>query len=138
MEPIVNVPIGDYDALRDRVRELEAENAQLKECNEHLCEEGKVFVIREKIEVVFSGTAVDSSIRRKKLIELKNVDEVKDEVVEALTKKVELLEEANKSLIENTESQFETNRAICKKAQELEAEVERLKNRGWWERLRNK
>ena len=141
MEPIVNVPIGDYDALRDRVRELEAENVRLKECCEHLCEENKVMVIERKMpcDIEYSANSLLlNEYCHKVHTELKHLGEVKDEVVSELVKRIERLKEANKSLGENTESQFEANKAICKKAQELEDEIERLKKRNWWQRLWNK
>ncbi len=125
MEPIVNVPIGDYDALRNRVKELEAENKRFREERDKICDENKVRVIEREFEVLYPG-----GLRMKTLVKdkLYNFDDVKEYVEKNFNQD---LRDA-----QHVEDLKDLARVELER-QNLEKEIIRLKNRSLWKRILN-
>lgn len=125
MEPIVNVPIGDYDALRNRVKELEAENECLREERDKICDENKVRVIEREFEVLYPG-----GLRMKTLVKdkLYNFDDVKEYVEKNFNQD---LRDA-----QHVEDLKDLARVELER-QNLEKEIIHLKNRSLWKRILN-
>lgn len=125
MEPIVNVPIGDYDALRNRVKELEEQNKCLREERDKICDENKVRVIEREFEVLYPGGLCLKTLVKDKLL---NFDDVKEDVEKRFTQ--DLCYAQHLRDIKDLEREE-------LKRQNLEEEVFRLKNRSLWKRILN-
>lgn len=125
MEPIVNVPIGDYDALRNRVKELEEENKCLREERDKICDENKVRVIEREFEVLYHGGLCLKTLVKDKLL---NFDDVKEDVEKKFTQY--FCDVQHLRGIKDLEK-------VELERQKLEKEVFRLKNRSLWKRILN-
>lgn len=133
------LPLNEYDKMRDRIRQLEEDNKQLTDMLDHVCEENKVRVRRQIIrqtELTFNPHACGmQEIIEDKMV---NMEDITDELGEKLRAaemewkvKYETLEDGNKRISKALEK--------CQRMKiELEQEVDRLKQRGWWARLWNK
>ena len=133
------LPLNEYDKMRDRIRELEEENKRLTEMLDHVCDENKVRVRRQIIRITELTTNPralgQEEIIEDKLVNMQDITDELDENLRALEKeckeKCEALESENKSISKTLEQ--------CQRMKiELEQEVDRLKHRGWWDRLWNK
>jgi cell division septum initiation protein DivIVA len=133
------LPLNEYDKMRDRIRELEEENKRLTEMLDHVCDENKVRVRRQIIRECYPSTN-PRAITQREVIEdkLVNMQDITDE----LDEKLRALEKEYKEKCEEMESE---NKRISKALEQcqrmkidLEIEVDRLKQRGWWARLWNK
>lgn len=133
------LPLEEYDKMCDRIRQLEEENKQLAETLDHVCDENKVRVRRQIIrqtELTFNPRACGMrEIIEDKMVNMEDVTSELDERLRAIERewkeKYEGLESVNESI----------NKALeqCQRTKiELEQEVDRLKQRGWWSRLWNK
>ena len=127
MEPIVNVPIGDYDALREKVKKLGEENTRLKESLVRIAEEGKILTVCTERVIEKPTLRLFDEDREAEVrvdIEVKNYDDVKDETIYELQQRRSKLEEKVKFLEG--------------KLLQSDMEVSRLKRRTLWQRIRNK
>ena len=133
------IPLEEYDKMRDRIRNLEDENKRLTETLDHVCDENKVRVRRQIIrqtELTFNPRACGmQEIIEDKMVNMQDITDELDEKLRTLEKeckeKCEALERSNESVSKALEQ--------CQRTKfELEQEVDRLKHRGWWARLRNK
>ena len=133
------LPLNEYDKMRDRIRELEEDNEQLAYTLDHVCDENKVRVRRQIIrqtELTFDPRACGmQEIIDDKMVNMQDITDELDEKLRALEKeckeKCEALESENKRISKALEQ--------CQRMKiELEQEVDRLKQRGWWSRLWNK
>ena len=147
MEEIIDIsnsgearlPLNEYDKMRDRIRELEWENKQLTRMLDHVCDKNKVRVRRQIIrqkELTFNPHACGMQ----EIIEdrMVNMEDIKAELAEQWNEKQKRWQQeldiaiADKERISNELEQ-------CQRMKfELEQEVDRLKQRGWWDRLWNK
>ena len=133
------LPLNEYDKMRDRIRELEEENKQLTDTLDHVCDENKVRVRRQIIrqtELTLNPRACGmQEIIEDKMVNMKDITDELDDKLRTLEKewkeKYEELESVNES-INKTLAQCR-----CMKIN-LEQEVDRLKQRGWWDRLWNR
>ena len=133
------LPLKEYDKMRDRIRELEEENEQLTRMLDHVCDKNKVRVRRQIIrqkELTFNPHACGMQ----EIIEdrMVNMEDIKAELAEQWNEKQKRWQQeldiaiADKERISNELEQ-------CQRMKfELEQEVDRLKQRGWWDRLWNK
>lgn len=132
MEPIVNVPIGDYDALRNRVKELEEEIKHLREERDTICDENKVRVIERESEVLYPGGC---ALRIHVKDELRNFDDViktlRDEYEEKLKQAKARADFYEKSFRKKEEDSVDSQKEI----NDLKCLVERIKNRNLWQRI---
>ena len=135
----VRLPLEEYDKMRDRIRQLEEENEQLTDVLDHVCDENKVRVRRQIIRVC-ELTNNPRAIGQEEIIEdkLVNMQDITDELDENLL----ALEKEWKEKCEDLESENKRISKALKQCQrmkiELEQEVDRLKHRGWWDRLWNR
>ena len=133
------LPLEEYDKMRDRIRQLEEENKQLKDTLDHVCDENKVRVRRQiirKTELTFNPRACGmQEIIEDKMVNMEDVTDELDERLHALEKEWKEKYEGLESVNENINKAFNQ----CQRMKiELEQEVDRLKQRGWWARLWNK
>lgn len=133
------LPLEDYDKMRDRIRQLEEENKQLTDMLDHVCDKNKVRVRRQIIrmtELTFNPRACGmQEIIEDKMVNMQDITDELDEKLRAIEmewkEKCEALESENKSISKALEQ--------CQRMKiELEQEEDRLKQRGWWDRLWNK
>lgn len=131
--------LNEYIKMRDRIRELEAENKRLTEMLDHVCDENMVRVRRQIIkqtELTFNPHACGiQEIIEDKMVNMQDITDELDEKLHALGKewkeKYDVLERLNEGTIKTLEQ--------CQREKiELEIEVEHLKHRGWWNRLWNR
>lgn len=133
------LPLEEYDKMRDRIRQLEEENKQLTDTLDHVCDENKVRVRRQiirKTELTFNPRACGmQEVIEDKMVNMEDITGELDEKLRAsemeCKEKCEGLESVNENI----------NKALnqCQRMKiELEQEVVRLKQRGWWARLWNK
>ncbi len=121
--PILNVELSDYDALRERCRQLEKDNERLRGERDHICDDNKVRVI-EKTRYLYDDDNVIYD-------GLANFDDVKREVEEHYKNTLE-------DLTESRDAALDTIATLGKKVAQLSGEIERLKTRNLWERIWNK
>lgn len=133
------LPLNEYDKMRDRIRQLEEENERLTEMLDHVCDENKVRVRRQIIrvtELTFNPRACGmQEIIEDKMV---NMEDVKTELAEQWNEKQKRWQQELDIAIADKER---INKALeqCQRMKiELEQEVDRLKQRGWWARLWNK
>lgn len=133
------LPLSEYDKMLARIRQLEEENKRLTEMLDHVCDENKVRVRRQIIrqtELTFNPHACGlQEIIEDKMVNMHDITDELNEKLRALDKewkeKYEVLESLNEGTIKTLEQ--------CQhKKIEMEIEVERLKHRGWWDRLWNR
>lgn len=133
------LPLNEYDKMRDRIRQLENEKKWLTDTLDHVCDENKVRVRRQIIrqtELTFNPRACGmQEIIEDKMVNMEDITDELDEKLRSLEMewkvKYEALESGNKSISKALEQ--------CQRMKiELEQEVDRLKQRGWWSRLWNK
>lgn len=133
--PILNIELSEYDALRNRVNELEAENNRLREERDRICEENKVRVINREYHFEHGRTCGLTAVTKVK-DKLVNFDDIKESVEKSFKDKI-YDEMKSKILGEFTKLQKECSEAK-READTLKAKAERLMKRGLWDRIRNK
>ena len=121
MEPIVNVAIGDYDALRDRVKELESQIEKLRSERDEFCDQNKVRYVRVKYSNYIFLT---DSVTETEIDEVRNMDDVLEEI-----------ESIHEAELKKKNAQIA---ALREKSKGLEEELEELKNRSFFKRIFNK
>ena len=133
------LPLEEYDKMRDRIRQLEEENKQLTDTLDHVCDENKVRVRRQIIrqtELTFNPRACGmQEIIEDKMV---NMEDIKTELAEQWNEKQKRWQQELDIAIADKER---INKALnqCQRMKiDLEIEVDRLKHRGWWNRLWNK
>lgn len=126
-ENYVTLSLDEYNALRDKYNELLVQNEQLENCL-NIVEEA------EGQKVITKTFYEDELVK----VEVKDFDEVQENVEKEFKVLIENLEEKNKQLEQIVESQKQTADALAKKALGFEVEIARLKNRSLWQRIINK
>ena len=80
--PILNIELSEYDALRDRVRQLESENRNLSEAVDNIAEDGRLRVVKKTVTItrnpwrMFNEHALDSYTEK---YEFLNFDDIEQE-----------------------------------------------------------
>lgn len=133
------LPLNEYDKMRDRIRQLEEENKQLTDTLDHVCDENKVRVRRQIIkntELTFNPRACGvQEIIEDKMV---NMEDIKAELEERWNEKQKRWRQELDIAIAGKERINKTLEQCQRMKIELEQEVDRLKQRGWWSRLWNK
>ena len=133
------LPLNEYDKMRDRIRQLEEENKQLTDTLNHVCDENKVRGRRQIIrqtELTFNPRAcgVEEIIEDKMV----NMEDIKAELEERWNEKQKRWKQKLGIVIADKERINKTLEQCQRMKIELEQEVDRLKQRGWWSRLWNR
>ena len=133
------LPLNEYDKMRDRIRQLEEENKRLTKMLDHVCDKNKVRVRRQIIrqtELTFNPRAcgVQEIIED----EMVNMEDIKAELAEQWNEKQKRWQQELDIAIADKECISKALEQCQRTKIELEQEVDRLKQRGWWNRLWNK
>lgn len=137
--PILNIELSEYDALRDRVRQLESENRNLSEAVDNIAEDGRLRVVKKTVTItrnplrMFNEHALDSCTEK---YEFLNFDDIEQEAKSQFYKEM-----ANRIQSQEQQEIHELKEQIKNYQQELDNSlgcIDRLMKRNWWNRLRNK
>lgn len=137
--PILNIELSEYDALRDRVRQLESENRNLSEAVDNIAEDGRLRVVKKTVTItrnpfrMFNEHALDSCTEK---YEFLNFDDIEQEAKSQFYKEM-----ANRIQSQEQQEIHELKEQIKNYQQELDnslGRIDRLMKRNWWNRLRNK
>ena len=129
--PILNIALSEYDALRDRVKQLESENRNLSEAIEEIAEDGRLRVIKKTVTITrnpwktFNEHALDLCTEK---YEFLNFDDIEQEAKSQFYKDM-----ANRIQSQEQQEISELKEQL-KRSQER---IDRLMKRGWWDRLWN-
>lgn len=137
--PILNIELSEYDALRDRVRQLESENRNLSEAVDNIAEDGRLRVVKKTVTItrnplrMSNEHALDSCTEK---YEFLNFDDIEQEAKSQFYKEM-----ANRIQSQEQQEIHELKEQIKNYQQELDnslGRIDRLMKRNWWNRLRNK
>lgn len=137
--PILNIELSEYDALRDRVRQLESENRNLSEAVDNIAEDGHLRVVKKTVTItrnpmrMFNEHALDSCTEK---YEFLNFDDIEQEAKSQFYKEM-----ANPIQSQEQQEIHELKEQIKNYQQELDnslGRIDRLMKRNWWDRLWNK
>ena len=137
--PILNIELSEYDALRDRVRQLESENRNLSEAVDNIAEDGHLRVVKKTVTItrnpwkMFNEHALDSYTEK---YEFLNFDDIEQEAKSQFYKEM-----ANRIQSQEQQEIHELKEQIKNYQQELDnslGRIDRLMKRNWWDRLWNK
>ena len=133
------LPLNEYDKMRDRIRQLEEENKRLTKMLDHVCDKNKVRVRRQIIrqtELTFNPRACGvQEIIEDKMV---NMEDIKAELAEQWNEKQKRWQQELDIAIADKECISKALEQCQRTKIELEQEVDRLKQRGWWARLWNR
>lgn len=125
--PILNIEQSEYDALRDRVKQLESENRNLSEAIEEKAEVGRLRVIKKTVTITrnpwkaFNEHALDSCTEK---YEFLNFDDIEQEAKSQEQQEISKLKEQLKRSQQHLDSSLGL--------------IGRLMKRDGWDRLWNK
>lgn len=137
--PILNIELSEYDALRDRVRQLESENRNLSEAVDNIAEDGHLRVVKKTVTItrnpwkMFNEHALDSYTEK---YEFLNFDDIEQEAKSQFYKKM-----ANRIQSQEQQEIREWKEQAKQDQQEIDnlvGRINRLMKRNWWDRLWNK
>lgn len=137
--PILSIELSEYDALRDRVRQLESENRNLSEAVDNIAEDGRLRVVKKTVTItrnpwlMFNEHALGSYTEK---YEFLNFDDIEQEAKSQFYKEM-----ANRIQSQEQQEIHELKEQIKHYQQELDnslGRIDRLMKRNWWNRLRNK
>ena len=137
--PILNIELSEYDALRDRVRQLESENRDLSEAVDNIAEEGRLRVVKKTVTItrnpwkMFNEHALDSYTEK---YEFLNFDDIEQEAKSQFCKDM-----ANRIQSQEQQEIREWKEQAKQDQQEIDnlvGRINRLMKRNWWDRLWNK
>ncbi len=137
--PILNIELSDYDALRDRVKQLECENRNLSEAIEEKAGEGLLRVVKKTVTITrnpwkaFNEHALDSCTEK---YEFLNFDDIEQEAKSQFYKDM-----ANRIQSQEQQEISELKEQLKRSQEHLDSSLERidrLMKRNWWDRLWNK
>ena len=138
----VTIPVYEYNALRDRIADLERANGELTEVIENTKDMDDSRVI---IKEVYTGEDEDGDEYRLVKYSFKNFKDVKAEVeevmkdsIEGATKKLGELKDKLEDLKKSSEERTKVLEELKQKSIELQCYAAKLNNRNWWQRLLNK
>ena len=134
--PILNIELSEYDALRDRVKQLECENRNLSEAIEEKAEDGRLRVIKKTVTITrnpwkaFNEHALDSCTEK---YEFLNFDDIEQEAKSQFM--------ANRIQSQEQQEISELKEQLKRSQEQLDSSlgrIDRLMKRNWWGRLWNK
>lgn len=137
--PILNIELSEYDALRDRVRQLESENKNLLEAIEEKAEDGRLRIIKKTVTIMrnpwkaFYEHALDSCTEK---YEFLNFDDIEQEAKSQFYKDM-----ANRIQSQERQEISELKERLKRSQEQLDSllgRIDRLMKRNWWDRLWNK
>lgn len=137
--PILNIELSEYDALRDRVKQLESENMNLSEAIEEKVEDGHLRVIKKTVTITrnpwkaINEHALDSCTEK---YEFLNFDDIEQEAKSQFYKDM-----ANRIQSQEQQEIRELKEQLKRNQQQLDSSlgrIDRLMKRNWWDRLWNK
>lgn len=137
--PILNIELSDYDALRDRVKQLESENRNLSEAIEERVEKGLLRVVKKTVTIMrnpwktFNVHALDSCTEK---YEFLNFDNIEQEAKSQFYKDM-----ANRIQSQEQQEIRELKEQLKRSQERLDSSlgrIDRLMKRNWWDRLWNK
>lgn len=138
----VTISVDEYNAMRDRIADLERANGELTEVVENTKDMGNSRVI---IKEVYTGEDEDGDEYRLVKYSFKNFEDVKAEVEEVMKdsidgaiKKFGELTNRLEDLKKSSEERAKTLEELKQKSLELQRRAAELNNRNWWQRLLNK
>lgn len=137
--PILNIELSEYDALRDRVKQLESENKNLSETIEEKAEDGHLRVIKKTVTITrnpwkaFNEHALDSCTEK---YEFLNFDDIEQEAKRQFYKDM-----ANRIQSQELREISELKEQLKCSQEQLNSSlgrIDRMMKRNWWDRLWNK
>lgn len=137
--PILNIELSEYDALRDRVKQLECENRNLSEDVEERVEKGLLRVIKKTVTITrnpwkaINEHALDSCTEK---YEFLNFDDIEQEAKSQFYKDM-----ANRIQSQEQQEISELKEQLKRSQEQLDSSlgrIDRLMKRNWWDRLWNK
>lgn len=137
--PILNIELSEYDALRDRVKQLESENKNLSEAIEEKAEDGRLRVVKKTVTItrnplrLFDGHACDQCTEK---YEFLNFDDIEQEAKSQFYKDM-----ANRIQSQEQQEISELKEKLKRSQEHLDSSlgrIDRLMKRNWWDRLWNK
>ena len=137
--PILNIELSDYDALRDRVKQLECENKNLSEAIEERVEKSLLRVIKKTVTITrnpwkaFNEHALDSCTEK---YEFLNFDDIEQEAKSQFYKDM-----ANRIQSQEQQEISELKEQLKRSQEQLDSSlgrIDRLMKRNWLDRLWNK
>lgn len=135
--PILNIELGEYDALRQHAANLEAENKRLQKVIDELRSDGQVRVIVRTVTITHNVQAINPRVLDlcEEHAELMGFDDVKDEVCARYRAEVEQgIKTKEEQIIALQKKLLEGKDLLLADAQ---MKFDRLMKRGWWDRLWN-
>lgn len=137
--PILNIELSEYDALRDRVKQLESENKNLSEAIEGRVEKGLLRVIKKTVTIMrnplrlIDDHACDQCTEK---YEFLNFDDIEQEAKSQFYKDM-----ANRIQSQEQQEISELKEQLKRSQEHLDSSlgrIDRLMKRNWWDRLWNK
>ena len=137
--PILIIELSDYDALRDRVKQLESENRNLSETIKEKAEDGRLRVIKKTVTITLNPWktvnehALDSCTEK---YEFLNFDDIEQEAKSQFYKDM-----ANRIQSQERQEISELKEQLKHSQEQLDSSlgrIDRLMKRNWWNRLWNK
>ena len=130
----VTISVDEYNAMRDRIADLERANGELTEVIENTKDMDDSRVI---IKEVYTGEDVKYSFKNFKDVKAE-VEEVMKDSIEGATKKLGELTDKLEDLKKGSEERVKALEELKQKSLELQSRAAELNNRNWWQRLLNK
>ena len=137
--PILIIELSEFDALRDRVKQLESENRNLSEAIEEKAEDGLLRVIKKTVTITrnpwkaLNEHALDSCTEK---YEFLNFDDIEQEAKSQFYKDM-----ANRIQSQEQQEISELKEQLKRSQEQLDSSlgrIDRLMKRNWWDRLWNK
>ena len=137
--PILNIDLSEYDALRDRVKQLESENKSLSEAIEEKAEDGRLRVVKKTVTITrnpwrkINELPLDSCTEK---YEFLNFDDIEQEAKSQFYKDM-----ANRIQSQEQQEISELKEQLKRSQEHLDSSlgrIDRLLKRNWWDRLWNK
>ena len=137
--PILNIELSEFDALRDRVKQLESNNRNLSEAIEDKANDGRLRVVKKTVTItrnqwrMFNEHALDSCTEK---YEFLNFDDIEQEAKSQFYKDM-----ANRIQSQEQQEISELKERLKRSQEHLDSSlgrIDRLMKRNWWDRLWNK
>lgn len=137
--PILSIELSDYDALRDRVKQLECENKNLSEAIEDNVKDGCLRVIKKTVTIMqnpwkaYNEYALDSCTEEYEFLNFDDIEqEAKSQFYKDMAKRIQSQEQQEISKLKEQlkRSQEQLDSSLGR--------IDRLLKRNWWDRLWNK
>ena len=137
--PILNIELSEYDALRDRVKQLESENKNLSEAIEDNAKDGRLRVVKKTVTIMrnpwraINEHALDLCTEKYEFLNFDDIEqEAKSQFYKDMANRIQSQEQQEISELKEQlkRSQKQLDRSLGR--------IDRLMKRNWWDRLWNK